>query len=97
MSDNPEVVEAAESEDGSKRWQLLRRPNGLYAYEEKTLEKEVYWVDDDGGEREVAAAAYWAPTHVSGLFDTSDAARADAFGTLPWLRVTLAYLKTNGS
>ena len=97
MSDNFQIVETAASDDGRKRWQLLRRSDGRYAYEERSFEKEIYWVDGDGGERDVAAESYWAPTHVSGLFDTSERARADAFGTLRWLRDISTRFGTNGS
>jgi len=96
MMDVPKIVETATSEDGFKRWQLLLRSDGLYIYEEETFEKEIYWVDDDGGERDVAAHSYWAPTHVSGLFDTRERARADAFGTLRWLSNTSTNFETNG-
>ena len=97
MSDDPQVVETAVSEDGLRRWQLLRRSDGRYLYEEKTFETEIYWVDKDGGERDVAAESYWSPTHLSGLFDTSEGARADAFGTLRWLCDASTSLETNGS
>jgi len=93
MGDDQTVIEAAEGGDGLKRWRLLCRPHGLYFYEEMTLENEVYRVDEDGNEGAVVAGAYWAPTHVSGLFDSSGAAREDAVATLPWLRGAL----TNGS
>jgi hypothetical protein len=82
---DPEIVEAAASEDGSRRWQLLRRPSGLYVYQEETLEPEVRLVDEDGKEGRVVADASWARTHVSGLFDTREAAHADALAALPWL------------
>jgi hypothetical protein len=88
MSNKFQIVESAASDDGSKRWQLLQRSDGRYVYEEKSFEEEIYWVDGDGGERDVAAESYWAPTYVSGLFDTSEGARADAFGSLRWLRET---------
>ncbi|MET3710076.1 hypothetical protein ABIC65_000756 [Sphingomonas trueperi] len=89
MSDDQQAVEATDSYDGLKQWRLLRRPHGLYFYEEKTLEKEVYLIEEDGSAGAVVVEAYWSPTHVSGLFDTRDAARTDALATLPWLRKAL--------
>jgi hypothetical protein len=86
MSDHQEAIESATSCDGRKRWQLLRRRDGFYLYEEETFEEEIYWIDEDGGERDVAATSYWSPSYVSGLFDSNDRARADALGSLPWLR-----------
>ena len=97
MSDHQDAIQSATGADGRKRWRLLRRHDGLYLYEEETFEKEIYWVDEDGGERDIAAMSYWAPTHVSGLFDTIDQARADALGSLPWLRDTAICLEANGS
>lgn len=97
MSDDPEVVEATASEDGFKQWRLLRRSHGLYFYEEMTLEEEVYLIEEDGSEGAVVADAYWTPTHVSGLFDTSEAAHVDATATLSWLRKALENAGTNGS
>ncbi len=86
MSDYLETVETAVSPDGSKRWRLLRRRDGFYTYEEETYEKAVYWVEEDGSEKDVAAPAYWKPTLFSGLFDSDEGARMDALGTLHWLR-----------
>jgi len=97
MSDDPQVVEAADSRDGFKQWRLLRRSHGLYFYEEKTLEEEVHLIEEDGSEGAVVADAYWTATHVSGLFDTSEAARVDAVATLPWLRDAFGNAETNGS
>jgi hypothetical protein len=82
---DPEIVAAAKSEDGSRRWQLLRRTSGLYVYEEETLEPEVRLLDEEGNQGRVVADACWARTHVSGLFDTREAAHADALAALPWL------------
>ena len=96
MNKARDIIETVESQDNSKRWQLLRHSNGFFVYEERALESEVYWVDADRGEREVAAETYWSPTHVSGLFDTSEAARADAIGTLPWLQAVLIGQRANG-
>lgn len=90
MSDHQDAIQSATSGDGRKRWQLLRRHDGLYLYEEETFEEEIYWVDEHGGERDEAALSYWAPTHISGLFDTLDQARADALGSLPCDRPPLS-------
>lgn len=97
MSDHQDAIQSVRSADGSKRWHLLRRHDGLYLYEEETLKEEIYWVDEDGGERDVAAMSYWTPTHISGLFETIDQARADASGSLPWLRNIAIRSEANGS
>jgi hypothetical protein len=97
MSDDPTVVESAECGEGIKHWRLLRRPCGFYLYEEMTFEHEVYLLDEEGNEGAVIADGYWTPTHVSGLFDSSDAARQDAVATLLWLRAALPTGMTNGS
>lgn len=93
MSDNQIVIETAKGGDGSKQWTLLRRPHGFYLFEEMTLQDAIYLLDDDGNEGAVVAEAYWMPTHVSGLFESKEAAREDALTTLPWLRDAIA----NGS
>lgn len=91
------AIETAESDDGCRRWQLLGRADGFFFYEEETFQQEVYWVDDDGGERDIAAESYWSCTHISGLFDTIESARKDAFGTLSWLISSLDHEETNDS
>lgn len=93
MSDDPIIMQTAEGGNGFKRWRLVLRPNGLFLYEEMTLQDEIYHVDKNGTHGAIVAEAYWMPTHVSGLFDSSAAARDDAIATLPWLRDAL----TNGS
>lgn len=95
MIDDPEVVEAADGNEEFKQWRLLRRSHGLYFYEEMTLTDEVYLLEEDGSERVTVAEAYWMATHVSGLYEMSEAARADAVATLPWLRTALANSTTN--
>jgi hypothetical protein len=80
-----QIIEAAESEDGLKRWQLLHPPHGFYLYEEKTFEEALRDLNDDGSEGSVIVDAYWASTYVSGLFNSREAARADAVAALPWL------------
>jgi hypothetical protein len=60
-------------------------PDGLFQYREFTLDDEIYWVENDGSETDVAAPARWLPTSVSGFYDTIDVARRDALAVLPWL------------
>jgi len=97
MGENDTVVRAAEGGDGLKRWRLLRRPHGLYLYEEMTLQDEVYLVDEAGNSGALVAEAYWMATHVSGLFSSDSAAQEDAVATLPWLTSALAIEEPNGS
>jgi hypothetical protein len=97
MGDYSTVIEASEGGEGLKRWRLLRRPHGLYLYEEWTWQTEICLMDEDGNEGTVVAEGYWEPTHVSGLFDTSMAARENAISALPWLRSALSADKRSGS
>jgi hypothetical protein len=85
MHDHPDLIATAISPDGSKQWRLLRRADGLHTYDEETLEEAVYMVEEDGSERDIVAPARWTRTVISGLFETSEAARTDALGALPWL------------
>ena len=85
MGDEPDIVDAAVSPDGLKRWKLLRRSDGLYRYEEFTFSTETYWTGEDCNEADAEVIEYWAPTQCSGLFDDPDTAREDAFGEIPWL------------
>lgn len=80
MTVEPMIVETATSKDDRKAWALERREDGLFVYSEMTL----FSVELGSGELE----EYWSPSHFSGLFDTAEAAKADALGTLPWLRET---------
>jgi hypothetical protein len=40
----------------------------------------------DEGYGAVPGSFYWAPTHESGLYESEEAAEADARAILPWLR-----------
>jgi hypothetical protein len=83
------IILSATSLDGRKRWQLYRRPDGLFEYREFTRDDEIYWVEEDGSETDVAAPVTWLPSTVSGFFDTAEATRNDALSSLPWLSVAL--------
>jgi hypothetical protein len=85
MDDRSEQIDVVRSPEGSKWWVLIRRPDGLHSYFERTLEDAIYWVDEDGGERDVAAPERWITSYQSGLFDSEDVARSDSFDRLPWL------------
>jgi len=85
MTTDQDVLESATSADGARRWRLFRRRDGLFEYREFTLDDELYWVNEDGSETDVAAPSRWLPTSVSGFFDTIEAARSDALASLPWL------------
>jgi hypothetical protein len=95
VDDEPYIVEAAASPDGLNRWRLLRRRDGLYVYNEDTFSKETYWTREDRSEFDAEVIEYWAPTHFSGLFDTLEVARTNAFSTLPWLRPPITQAETN--
>ncbi len=85
MEERSEQIDVVLNPEGSKRWVLLRRPDGLHSYSEHSLEDAIYWVDEDGGERDVAAPERWTPTYQSGLFDSEDVERSDSFDRIPWL------------
>jgi hypothetical protein len=85
MGDEPDIVDAAVSLDGLKRWRLLRRSDGLYAYEEFTFSVERYWTGEERNEADAEVIEYWASTYCSGLFDDPNVAWNDAFGEIPWL------------
>lgn len=72
----PVTLETAAGADGTKRCWFIRRPDGFFSYSEETLVD----LGEDGDGR-----PYWEPTHVSGLFDTAEAAKVDATATLGWL------------
>jgi hypothetical protein len=90
MDDLAEQIDVVLGREGSKRWVLLRRPDGLYSYSEHSLLDAIYWVDEDGGGRDVAATERWTQTYQSGLFDSEDAARSDSFDRIPQLQTLVA-------
>ena|SRR5215472_1981447 len=73
-------MEAASSLDGKKRWAVVQRPDGFFVYSEETF------LTEDETQFGGGIYDYWSPTHVSGLFDTLESAKADAMGQFPWLR-----------
>lgn len=76
MTDDNKILETASSIDGACRWVLHQRADGWFDYAEYS------YVDlrPDG-----QVEGYWTRSHTSGLFDTAQAARADALDTIPWL------------
>ena len=77
-----ERVSGYVSPDGSRKLDIFRKPNGLYQFEESAVEL-ISEPDDEFCED---GTTYWICTHLSGLFDSSEAADAEAKTTLPWLR-----------
>ncbi len=80
MTADRETVEAAASDDGTKRWALVRRGDGFFVYSEETFFTE------DLREFGAGIKEYWSSTHFSGLFKTAEEAKFDALGELPWLK-----------
>ena len=76
MDFEPETLETASSVDAACRWVLRQRPDGRFEYE------EYRFVDlrPDG-----QVEGYWERSYASGLFDTAQAARANALDTISWL------------
>lgn len=84
MSPKLELVEMAVSTDGLMRWQLLRRADGFYLYNE-AMSYAKGW-DNDDGDHDPDATEHWVSRRRSGLFGTLDAALVDAMAEIPWLR-----------
>jgi hypothetical protein len=75
IGDN-EAIETAASIDAASRWVLRQRPDDRFEY------AEYRYVDlsPDG-----QVEGYWKCSHKSGLFETAQAARADALDAISWL------------
>jgi hypothetical protein len=71
------ILQAAANAEGTKRWELVRRPDDLFTYSEDTYLD----LGEDGG----GVEGYWTRTHHGGLFNTSEAAKTNALETLLWL------------
>lgn len=76
MTGDYDDVETASSLDAARRWVLRHRPDGRFDY------AEYRYVDlrPDG-----QVEGYWECSLKSGIFETTQAARADALDTIPWL------------
>ena len=61
------------SEDGQQRMLVMAAPGSLFRFDEDTH------VSKDG-------YTFWSPTHMSGLYDSAEAAERAARMELPWLR-----------
>lgn len=70
------TVDTVSSPDAAFRWVLRHRADGHIDY------AEFRYVDlrPDG-----QVEGYWERSYSSGLFETAQAARADALDTIPWL------------
>ena len=76
MSDDPIVVRRLESGDGKNLVEISLALNGTYSFVEMTE----YAANEYTG-------PYMAPSHLSGLYDSAEAAEHDARRILPWLRI----------
>lgn len=76
MSIDDGTLETASSIDATCQWVLRHRADGRFDY------AEYQYVDlrPDG-----QVEGYWKRSYTSGLFDTAQAARADALDTISWL------------
>jgi hypothetical protein len=76
MTSKDQTLETASSADAASRWVLRHRADGHFDYE------EYRYVDlrPDG-----QVEGYWERSYKSGLFETAQAARADALETISWL------------
>jgi len=74
------IVETIVGAGGTKRFELVRRGDGFFAYSEDSFLSED--LREFGGGTE----EYWSPTHFSGLFERADEAMSDALAKLPWLK-----------
>jgi hypothetical protein len=76
MASDNEVLETALSVDAACRWVLHQRADGRFDYAE-------YSYVDLRPEGQIKG--YRQRSYTSGLFDTAQAARADALDTISWL------------
>ena len=76
----PRTIEEATSADRLRRWKLLHRDDGFFAYCEDSF------ISEDLTQFGAGIMEYWTPSHFSGLFVTAEEAKADALGQLPWLK-----------
>lgn len=70
------------SEDGRRKLEIFRKPTGLFQFEESVVELVVE-PDPDFYEE---GTTYWNCTHLSGLYESLEAADDDAKSSLAWLR-----------
>jgi hypothetical protein len=63
------------AETATKRLLLIAQANGMWRFEEES--------EHEGDEY---TGRYFAPTHVSGLYESAAAAEREARAILPWLR-----------
>ena len=71
MQENARLI--AETE--TKRLTLISEANGMCRF-----------VEDSHYDGDEYTGPYFAPTHLSGLYDSAEAAERDARAMLPWLR-----------
>ncbi len=73
---NHQTLETASSADAARRWVLRHRVDGHFEH----VEYSYVDLSQDG-----QVEGYWKRSYTSGLFDTAEAARADALDTISWL------------
>jgi len=71
MHENARLI----AETATRRLLLIAEANGMWRFEEQSE----YEGDEYTGR-------YFAPTHVSGLYESAEDAERDARAMLPWLR-----------
>jgi len=77
-----ELAKGYVTPDGKRKLDIYHRPDGLYSFEESVVEVEIAPDPDFDPEGTI----YWLCTHMSGLFESLEAADAEAKASLPWLR-----------
>lgn len=76
-----ERVKRIEGEDKRHTLEIARNPSGQFRF------TEFKWVvSRDDVDRQVHGDGYWAYSHFSGLYESAEAAEADARQSLPWLK-----------
>jgi hypothetical protein len=73
-----QTVKIFERADGKARLSIVRRPDGLYAFVGET-------------ERQKDGYTFWAPSDLSGLYDSAETAEREAIGLVPWLKRQLLH------
>lgn len=81
MLDDSDAIRKIKSPDGKKVFELLKRPDGYYRYQEYTELTD---------ESPAGRYTYWGPTCESGIFEDEASALREAIQDLPWLEAEIS-------
>ena len=66
------------SDDGKRRVEVFDHQDGFFSFEESHETTDIV--------PEYGSDTYWMTSHISGLYESAEAAERDARTTVPWLR-----------